>query len=52
MDNLEKNIRQLVQDVIRDMNLYPPKEEAGLKKQGCLPISAKPFMQPAWLLES
>ena len=34
MDNLEKNIRQLVQDVIRDMNLYPPKEEAGLKKAG------------------
>ncbi len=27
MDNLEKNIRQLVQEVIHDLNLYPAKEE-------------------------
>ncbi|MCK9423817.1 MAG: aldehyde dehydrogenase EutE [Bacteroidales bacterium] len=26
MENLEKNIRQLVQEVIKDMNLYPAKE--------------------------
>ncbi|MEI7500286.1 MAG: aldehyde dehydrogenase family protein [Bacteroidota bacterium] len=27
MDNLEKNIRRLVQEVINDMNLYPAKED-------------------------
>jgi propionaldehyde dehydrogenase len=34
MDNLEKNIRQLVQEVIHDMNLYPAREEAGAKGTG------------------
>ena len=34
MDSLEKNIRQLVQEVIHDMNLYPVKEEINPKKAG------------------
>jgi acyl-CoA reductase-like NAD-dependent aldehyde dehydrogenase len=37
MDDLEKNIRQLVQDVIKNMNLYPAKEEFGSKKAGVFP---------------
>jgi acyl-CoA reductase-like NAD-dependent aldehyde dehydrogenase len=34
MDNLEKNIRQLVKEVIQDMNLYPAREEAIPKNAG------------------
>ncbi|MCX6306220.1 MAG: aldehyde dehydrogenase EutE [Bacteroidetes bacterium] len=34
MDNLEKNIRQLVQEVIQDMNLYPVKQDSVPKKSG------------------
>jgi acyl-CoA reductase-like NAD-dependent aldehyde dehydrogenase len=34
MDNLEKNIRQLVQEVIHDMNVFPAKEEIKIRKAG------------------
>ncbi len=34
MDNLEKNIRQLVQDVIQDMNIFPQKTAASSKNAG------------------
>ena len=34
MDNLEKNIRQLVQDVIQEMNLFPVKEKTNPKNAG------------------
>jgi propionaldehyde dehydrogenase len=34
MDHLEKNIRQLVQEVIRDMNLFPSKKEVNPEKTG------------------
>jgi acyl-CoA reductase-like NAD-dependent aldehyde dehydrogenase len=34
MDNLEQNIRQLVQDVIQDMNIFPAKEKAGTENAG------------------
>ncbi|MDP1623962.1 MAG: aldehyde dehydrogenase EutE [Bacteroidales bacterium] len=34
MDNLETNIRRLVQEVIREMDIYPAKEEVSLKNGG------------------
>jgi acyl-CoA reductase-like NAD-dependent aldehyde dehydrogenase len=34
MDDLEKNIRQLVEEVVRDMNLFPVKKATGLNKAG------------------
>jgi acyl-CoA reductase-like NAD-dependent aldehyde dehydrogenase len=34
MDNLEKNIRELVAEVVRDMNITPPKEEIRVRKAG------------------
>ncbi len=34
MDNLEKNIRQLVQDVIQEMNIYPSRPDVNIKNAG------------------